>query len=530
MISLQIYDTPALGSLLADFTSRLHPSAGGGGLRFGNNKHGFAMMEAPLIPMLLDDAFAVYDWPGTPHAVVSDQAAGVVWAGRLEDITVVDGGVRLGGFGYWRAMRDAPYTALWSVTSTAGWRVLSDDDFSTAVPERYEMDNNNRLYIAIRKNEQSSNVLTGMQGYIIPHNGERQITAVDFDFELTGASGYAAILARADGSWGFLSNIWSLATNGTVRTGSQSLTFAGCDSLIFTLRDNSATPVTFTGETGDTHLKITNIRIKTTTAASVLASDIAADLVTFANGVNSAQISAGSLLIDATSTDLEDELYEDLWPADVLNRLALLHEFEAAVWEGQRLQFRSKGQGESWYVDVTRIVQLQRSLENLKNSAYGVYKDPNGRILRTAVADDAASQTRFDIVRRGLVRVQTTSQTEAETHRDVWLTDRVDFSTRATIEFERLYDASGAEIPLYMLRTGDSVTMRNLPPMLSADIENIANFRVGETEYNAATNELSLTPEAAIPTLVTLISESIPYSVSSGPTRPGIGVSSGPTR
>ena len=96
-------------------------------MRFSTNEHGYASLEA-FVPMGLQEAFEVYEWPGLPHVVVSDYGGGVAWEGRLEDITIVPGGVQLAAFGYQNALRDVTYTALWS---RSGSRILaSPADFA----------------------------------------------------------------------------------------------------------------------------------------------------------------------------------------------------------------------------------------------------------------------------------------------------------------------------------------------------------------------------------------------------------------
>jgi hypothetical protein len=176
------------------------------------------------------------------------------------------------------------------------------------------------------------------------------------------------------------------------------------------------------------------------------------------------------------------------------------------VWEDRLLRFHPKGSvGRDWYVDATRIVDLQRTIENLRNSAYGLYQETGGRTLRTANNGDPDNQAKYGVLRRGFVNVQTTSATEAATHRDAFLTDRKNLAIRARVEFERVYDATGAEYPLYSIRAGDTITMRNLPPTLSTSIDRIRSFVVGETEYDAATNTIDVTPQDPIPTLVTLV-------------------------
>lgn len=507
MLSFQIYTDSDKSQMLADYSARV---AAGGGLSFGTNQHGFAALSAPLVEMNLDEAFQVYEWPGTPHAVVSDMATGVVWEGRLEDIGIVPSGVSLAALGYQRAMYDVPYTALWSKTSTAGWRAVAEEERSNARPSQYEMDNNNRLYIAPRKGETYANGVTnrGEMTYATPHGGSRTIKKFAADYEVKLPSGWKAQLILCDQDFTNTAFDATVTATGSLQTGSWDVSTTERARVIFSITNDSGSDTTITAETGDWYARLTNIRMKSTTEATVLASSIAAVLAVRVNGVNASQLQADSSLIEATSTDLRDEIYEDEYPAVILDRLALLHTAEWGVWEGRRLHFRPKGSaGRHWFVDVTQILELQRSLENIRNSAYGVYRAVNGERQRTSVATNEDSVDRYGITRRGFVNVQTTSLTEAQTHRGVWLADRANLAVRARILFERLYDAAGNETPLYALRAGDTITMRNLPPTLSTAVDRIRTFVVGETSYDAKADRIDIAPDDPVPTLVTLIAQ-----------------------
>jgi hypothetical protein len=297
-----------------------------------------------------------------------------------------------------------------------------------------------------------------------------------------------------------------VTATGSLQTGSWSITTAARQRLILSVTNESSGSTTISADTGVNYARLTNIRIKSTTDATVLASTIANRMIATINSVNPSQLASDAALIEATSVDLKDEIYEDTYPAAILDRLALLHTYEWGVWEGHRLHFRPKGSaGQHWFVDVVQILELQRSLENIRNSAYGVYRSADGKTLRTAAANDSNSQGRYGVVRRGFVNVQTTSATEAQTHRDAWLADRATLAMRARILFDRLYDAAGSEMPLYAVRAGDKVTMRNLPPTLSTAVDRIRTFVVGETSYDAAADRIDIAPSDPVPTLVTLV-------------------------
>ena len=503
-LNLQIYDSPDKIVLLADFSNRAQ------GLKFGTNKHGYAAADW-FVPMQLKDAFSVYDWPEVPHVVISGQGADIVYEGRLEDISIQSEGVKFGAFGYWRALSDVPYTALWGITSVNEWKPVSDDDISVSAPERYEFDANSRVYATMKKNEvyQNNNQL-GIVGYVAPHNGQRGVVTASFDYEINLPSGFDGRLVSYYDDWSGFSQDWVQSSTGSLLSGSASVSISTKDRVTFQIINKTGSNYTNTSNTGVYYIKITNIRIKTTTAGTVLASDIATALATYINGINGDQLSAGSTKIEATSTDLKDELYEDEYPADILDRLAFLHNYQAAVWDDRLLTFAPKSSiGRTFYVDVVEISDLQRSLDPMRNSIYATYKGANQRTLRTATADDADSQAKLGIVRRSIVNVNTTDATEAETHRDARLTDMANYAIRARIVFDAIYTETGAWMPLYELKTGDTLIMRNLPPVLSTNIDNIRSFRVGTTDYDGDNDQMNVEPEVPVPTLVTLIAQKV---------------------
>jgi hypothetical protein len=502
MLTIQIYSDSTKARLLADLSGRIGAAA------FSTNGHGFAALSVPLVRMSLAETFEWYTWPGLPHVVASDSGAGVVWEGRLEDIGIVDGGVSLMALGYSRALYDAPYTALWSKAGTSEWRAVTGDELSGATSERYEIDNNNRLYIALKKGEVFyDNTNFGALTYAAPDGGDRSIVHFSADYAVLLPTGMRARLYSSATDY-TSSTIEAFVTgNGSLQTGTWDFDTTARFRLRFQVGsvDSAGGNYAMTDDTGDFYAKLTNVRVKTTTAATVTASAIAAALAEWVNALNDSQLQADAALIEATATDLKNEIYEDAWPADILDRLALLHGYEWGVYEGRRLHFRPQASGRQWFVDVTQTPELQRSIESLRNSVYASYRRDDGRTMRTLAATDADSVARYGLTRRGSINVQTTSLTEATTHRGLFLADRATLASRGNIVFDRLHDAAGSIWPLYAMRAGDTVTMRNLPPTLSTEIDRIRTFRVAETEYDAATGELSIAPEEPMPSLDVLV-------------------------
>ncbi len=494
---------------MADFTSRLHPARGGGGISFGSNKHGFSTLECPFIPLAIDESFLAYDWQGTPHVVASGQAGETAWEGRLENLSVLDGGIRLTALGYWRAMRDAPYSALWSYTNYADWRQATADEISTFRPAMWTMDNNNRLYFTPINGETYADATNrGAMTYAVPHKGEQNITSFSASYDIDLQTNWKLVVRSHNHDFSGTNLETTVTGTGSQITGTINITLSPAKPRVTVeVFNNTGSNSTITSKTGTEYAKLTAVRVNNTTALSTITADlIVDDLVSHINGINSNQLRADTSLVETTSTDLRDEVYQDEWPADILDRLALLHDYETGVWEERRLHFRPEGdRAQEWQVDLTQIVEVERDLDQLVNSAYATHKNGHDENERTATADNAASQQRADITRRDFVRVDSTSSTEADTHRDTFLADRQDLIIRARIEFSRLYDKYGVEHPLYAVRSGDEITIRNLPPTLSTDIDNIRTFIIGEVEIDMAAQTAVVTPRQPVPSLETLI-------------------------
>lgn len=259
-LGLQLLTEPG-GAELADFGDAVVCSE-------DNGPHGFRSLEC-LVEMPLNLSFVYYDLAPKSWLVLSG-GGGVVWEGRVEDRAIVTDGLRLRAFGAWRALLDVPYTALWSASGTAGWRAITNSENSVFAEQKYEMDNNNRLYIAPKKNEVFSSAGSyGVMGYVTPNGGGHQIVGIQFDLQMTLPTNWTLLLQRRSSAWGGVSTEYTLAGSGSLQSRSVSVGITGIDNLVFLLYYNAAS-ATYTGETGDAFVKITNIRIVTNTANMVL--------------------------------------------------------------------------------------------------------------------------------------------------------------------------------------------------------------------------------------------------------------------
>jgi hypothetical protein len=252
---------------------------------------------------------------------------------------------------------------------------------------------------------------------------------------------------------------------------------------------------------------------ETITAHVVYADEIAADLVGTISTLNPTQLSSSTALIESPGIDLLDEVYEDRLPSDILDYLIGLGDdqtppgqWEWGVWEQQLLHFRPRGTAaRAWYVDVTEL-ELERTLSQLHNSIYATYQEAGGRTLRTAASSDSASVARYGLTRQQQIGVQSTSTAQAGVQQAAALQDGKDPIPRAGLAFDAVYDVAGARWPLWLIRSGDTITIRNLPPTLSSAIDRIRTFRIARTTYDAIAGTIQVEPESPLPHLAALLS------------------------
>lgn len=326
------------------------------GLRITTGAHGYESMVC-FYPCSTVEAFEIYSRPGLPHVRVTDQGM-TIWEGRLEDVAIVDGGVRLGAFGYQRALSDTLYTASFSAAST---------------------------------------------------------------------------------------------------------------------------------------------------------SSIAGSLIASVSGSNGSQLSSSTTLVSSNSVTVT-EAYNDMRPAAILNKLAGYGDTSGNVWEWgvyeqQTLFFRQRGSaGRAWYVDATSL-ELERSLDNLYNSAYATYTGSAANTTsRTAATTDATSITRYGITRQAVVNAQAKDSAAATYQAATFLADNKDATPRAKIAFDAVYDSAGGKWPLYYMRAGDNITIRNLPPTISSAVDKVRTFYISRTDYSADNDALTIEPTNFTPTIDNQIS------------------------
>lgn len=505
MLDLSIYrDTAATQLVLAC-------SAFAEDVRFTTNEHGFEMLAATL-PMSVAEALRYYQQYGVMHVRVDDNGF-CVWEGRLEDPELYadegGSGLVLTAYGYQNAYRDVPYTALWSTQDVSQWRPVTTVEESSRAPERYATDTTNRIYIAPQKSASLSNALVCSMTYETPDDSARDIVYVTFDYRATlPSTDYRARVVTAARDFSGISVQWT--RDGSQASASHTVgPFTGATRVMVELYLNLGTAATYGGETGQYFAEWTNMRIATLSGSPPHGDEIAEALVSYVAGVNPTQVSASTAWVQAPGYDLKEEVYEDMLPADILDKLVKLGDtqtpprtWEWAVWERRELRFQPRGSsGRTWYVDAASL-RINRSLSGLANSSYAVYQDYDGETQRTAVSTSSESVTRFGLTRRQAVATDTTNAAQAAVTADAVLLDGKRLIPQVQITFDAVQTASSGTVPLYYVRAGDTIVVRNIPTQLSA-VDGVAAFRIIATEY--ADGVLTVTPESPIPTIDTLL-------------------------
>ncbi len=149
---------------------------------------------------------------------------------------------------------------------------------------------------------------------------------------------------------------------------------------------------------------------------------------------------------------------------------------------------------------------MQKTSDALSTTIYTKYADENGRTLRTDTVTNAASITQNGIDRTYAARANTTSQTQAELIRDAELDERGETRPRAAVIVTKLYNASGGSVPLIEARSGDRLTIRNLPNV-GAELNNIQTFTIDRTRLSGG--ELEIVPSRELPNVAALLAQSL---------------------
>lgn len=245
--------------LLADWSDRVISCS------ITTGAHGYESCEAEInIPF--NEAFVYYQQLGPLRLRVS-YSAGRIWEGRIEDpsqMISTNSGLRIAALGQWAAFSDAPYTALWSTKDLAQWRVVTQNDLAAYIPERYQIDLNNRIEIAPQKNGNYANAGANLAiaGVLIeiPSGSNKQIVGISFDYEFICPVNWELGFGTRPTPGGAFTSVVTIAATGALLTGCINISFTAANIGQFYLFYNAASAA-YAAETGLNYVRITNVRI-----------------------------------------------------------------------------------------------------------------------------------------------------------------------------------------------------------------------------------------------------------------------------
>jgi hypothetical protein len=466
----------------------------------GSTINGYAALIAEVnVPEVV--ASRIFNAYGRMEATLTDGFANELWRGFVEDVEVQGGRVAIRAFGYGRALYHVPYTGFFVATTSAGWRAITDE-MPDVTSERYAIDNNNRLYIALNSGDSSNTANMGGLWYDLPDGSQTDARDMAFDYDMAGFPSHDYRLeVRALNS--AYTTLVSAVINTTSATASGSATVAlpaNTQAIAVLFYRNSATPHENTGDTGDIYARLTNLRVAMQ-AGEVRQSTIAAEVVAYAQAANPDHITG---LVDYTAAGIEfgNEIYEDTLPIDILRHVTQANGNRFAVWGNAVELFPGDHEGELLNVRVADI-QYQRSAMNTATEAYATYR--GARIDRAATAvteSDVVTPDRIGARIRRVVGSNSASVSVANEERDAFLSDMEERLHRVTVQVQMVTNRFGAIVPLENIRAGDVLSFDAIDSSVPGLVE---RFVIGRCDYDHEAGTLTAEPLEPVPTLVTLI-------------------------
>lgn len=253
---------------------------------------------------------------------------------------------------------------------------------------------------------------------------------------------------------------------------------------------------------------------------AIYADEIVRDMQSAVITANPAQLNASTALIQSPGFDLTHAIYEDADMTAILNELAALGDTQTTprIWNwrvmrGRVLVFEPRGaSARAWYADVSdEDLEIDLATDQLLTSAYPLYQEPGGRTLRGATLSNADALARYGVTRRSAVPTQTTISAVAAITANAMLADRSRPIPRIKVTIRRVFDSTGAPVPLDVIDAGrgDTLTIRNLAPGLSTDLDRLRTFRITRTDLDLMAGVLVCEAESPPSSMDALLSRGV---------------------
>jgi hypothetical protein len=494
------------GPLLADWSAQARD------ITIETTPRGYGACEA-LIPLPKRQARQWYGQLDGAHLVVRERGQ-TVYEGRVEIPETTPEGLRLTAFGYSRAYSDVPVTDMWSTISVAEWAAVTADSFARCAPDLYEMDTDNRLFIGLQKNS-------------VYRTGLNTIDVGAMTYTISGlvgplirrfAASYAVLLPT---NWrmqvdaynaGFVSgvSVFSIVATGALQTGSFDVTAIGDRTiLIMSVYNNTGVNVTYAGENSTSYARLTDIRIASSTSATITADEVVRRINAAVAATNPGQASGVTARIQSPGFDLKEYAYDRVYAEDVLDQLAALggdgHLWSWRVWRDQILIFDRTASDRQVY-QIYATPDVSRDLGSLRTRIRPVYTDEADRTQLGTAQISLAAERRYGLKRIAYFSAPTSSAADANALASHELIDRQVVNAWGDITVTELWQ-NGQRVPLTVLRSGDVVECIEFPSTGNSETDKTRRFRVAVTSYSHSDRTLTISPEQRGPKIDSLLAQ-----------------------
>jgi len=428
--------------------------------------------------------------------------------GRLEDIEIGTE-IIVTAFGYYRAFTDLQVNDLWSTTDVSKFVPIPNNVNSTSnKPDSFNLKlDNGKVYIAQNKNASFTSNLFAQYAFINPIGAIRKLQVVSTILNLKNiaVASMATGIQDTDSSFGAATTVYFGIV--TSVSGLRLPTVAylpNLDAIAF--YNQSRFGALYVGETGDMAVEYSNIRIGTSPSISgsrLYADEILRFTISGVNNLNTNQISTNFSSIQSPLYDLTDVWFTDQTGLDVVNTLLSYPDtsgrsYEFKVWEDQRVIFRPKTSPNTWYIDISEI-QLNRTLDKYYNQ---VNTRTNNTLNKSVISLVTVAGYHN---RQTVLTLNTSDLNIAATAGSTLLSDYARKPPQSEISASYVRDSNGSYQEAINIRSGDTIIIQNIPPVLFDAIDN--TFIVDETIADLETGIVRIIPEKPIAQLETLLSK-----------------------
>lgn len=475
---------------------------------FSTNKYGFGYCKFSL-NWTLEKAAQLFRLKSVAYVRLGTGNKSY-FEGRLEDIEIGNE-IIVTAFGYYRAFTDLQVNDLWSTTQIDIWKPQPTTvTRPTSRPEAYTYDFDDKIKISLNKNVVSSGNQFGAAYFFPPQNSTRLLDTIDFSYQYISPSISSAILAQKilDDFNASASNPnpWIIQGISTNLAGKTTITDMAASGITIGFSNSLIAGLLFVGETGSFYISYSGIRVGTSPSISggrLYADEILRYTIDQVNNLNTNQLSSSFAGIQSPIYDLTDIWFTDKTGLDVVNELLSYpdtngNSYELKIWENQKVLFRPKTSPNTWYIDISEI-QLNRTLDKYYNQVNSRYNNTMGRnmIIRLATIGFHNRQT--------VLTLNTSDINIVTTAGNTLLSDYARKPPQSEISAMYVRDSNGSYQEAINIRSGDTIIIQNIPPVLFDAIDN--TFIVDETIADIQSGIVRIIPEKPIAQLETLLSK-----------------------